>query len=93
MQNSSTFRIVSIEPTQAIKAVVNQAADRFSLEANFGAAGQFNAPVCGVEYHAQEFNLSSKDVELRSELAIANCLQEIKTLTEQTMADGFVEQL
>ena len=93
MQDSATFRIVSIEPTQTIEEVVNQAADQFSLEANFGVAEQFNAPVCGVEYNAQEFNLSSKDAELRSELTIANCLQEIKRLTEQTMADGFVEQL
>ena len=93
MQTSTAFRIVSIEPTQSIKDIITQAADRFSLEAIFGAAGQFNAPVCGVEYHAQEFNLSSKDVELRSELTIANCLQEIKALTAQTMADGFVEEL
>ena len=93
MQDSTVFQIVSLEPTPLVEQVVQQAAERHSLDASFVAEKQFTAPVCGVEYHAQKFELSSKDAELRSELTIANCLQEIKALTEQTIADGFVEEL
>ena len=75
MQNSTTFRIVSIEPTQPLKQVVNQTAGRYSLEANFAPTRQFNAPICGVEYHVQEFSLSFKTGDVRTAFGLRKLSQ------------------
>ena len=93
MQNSTAFQIVSIEPTQPLVQVVNQTDERHALEVNSGDSRQFNAPVCGIEYHVQEVHLFGKEDGTDTMLAIENCLEEIKTLTEQMFADGYIEVL
>ena len=93
MQVSAAYQIVSIEPTQPLQHVIDQVADRHALQANFGATRQFNAPVCGIEYHIQEFFLADKDGGMSTAHTIEKCLQEIESLTDQAMADGYCESL
>ena len=48
--------------------------------------------MCGIEYHVQEIQLSGSD-DVASFSAIQNCLQEIETITDQSLADGYLELL
>ena len=91
MLTSTSFQIISIEPTLPFTEVVNAAAERHCLSANFEASKTFHAPVCGIQYHVQEVNLSGTVDSQDAPGAIANCLQEIQTIAEQSLADGYLE--
>lgn len=93
MLSSTAFQIVSIEPTKSLVPVVNQAAKRHALSVDFGDSKMFNAPMCGIEYHVQQINLSGSNENQDCLEAIENCLQEIETIADQSLADGYMELL
>lgn len=93
MQSSTAFQIVSIEPTQTLEDVVIQAAQRHKLSANFDDSRVFNAPVCGIEYHIQEIELTGGDNSGDVRGAMLNCIKEIESIADQSLADGYLELL
>lgn len=93
MKNATAFQIISIEPTQAVVQIVNQTAEKYDLDVNLEHPRQFNAPVCGINYHAQEVCLCGKIKSRDTRLAIRDCIEEIETLTIEALADGYVELL
>jgi len=90
IQHSQIFQITSIEPVQPILPLVTESALRHELSVEIAEPVSFSAPFCGGEYFAQQVRVLSKSND--SSLTRFNeCFDEIQTIVEQQLADGYVE--
>ena len=93
MPSPTAFQIVSIEPTQSFKEIVNAAAGKYCLSADFDDSRMFNAPVCGIQYHVQRIQLSDCSGSLGVTGRMEDCLAEIENFVDLMVADGYIELL
>lgn len=90
MATSKTLQITSNERVQSILNQVAEAAQMHDLTMNTAEPVSFSAPFCGDEYFTQEIQLLAAS-ETRTHSDFEKCIEEITTIVERELSDGFVE--
>lgn len=89
-----SIRLASIEPLEPLNRQVRQIAKQFSLTASADPQTCENAPFCGYDVYYQNFILKhTGEAGDSANEQMAKCIDAIGKLTEETIADGFLEVL
>ena len=89
MPTSKILQITSNELAQPILNQVAATAQVHELAMKIAEPVSFSAPFCGEEYFTQEIQLFADDT--RTHTDFETCIQEIETIVERELADGFVD--
>ena len=85
----TTVRFTSIEPIQNYREKLINIAEQNDCHVDFFRAYVVNAPFCGIDYHAEEFHLTSGSSHSLSN--VQSCMVGFKDLESTQLADGFFE--
>lgn len=86
-----SFRVISIESLETLENRVREVAADHGLSLISEDSTTQAAPFCGYNYFSQEMTLSDSRSEVDAIAQIEKCIAAIEELTEETVADGYVE--